>query len=212
MKHYKSTQFRPSKTVVSHVKWTPNGTPPMETIHSGQLAGFEDYFRDSPDHLSSLIIGLVGNNRLEVISWLQLQAEKIGMTQYVTDITIELIHSYVERINGVDANGMASCEYDLTKPTIQLKNKILKAWSSVVINSYEFDAQSKIDLLTAASFGKINQFLPISSVLLSKAFENMHDEFQHARAIIFPGIPIACTEWKKNPARLIAFREDAIVK
>lgn len=204
-------KFRQSKTTVSCLQWTPKGTLPSQTLQPGHIAGFEDFFRDSPDVLSSLLIGVTGNHSTETTAWLGTQADKAGMDQHVTIVEIGLFSTYTERINGVCADGLPSYEYDTTKATVVLKNKIQEAWVHVVLRCNGFSRQEKVDLLSAAASGIINKCLPLSSYLFSKTVEAMHHEFQNARAIIFPAIPIAYSDWKGNPARLIAFRKEAII-
>lgn len=200
-----------SCTTVSCVQWTQKGSSLDEHLKSGQLAGFENNFQDSTDHLSSMYIGLTGTHRFKVIKWLLEQANKLSLDQHVTEVKIMLKHTYRDRINGTDANGFATNEYDLIKATSSLKDQITSAWSSVVIKNQSFDANDKIGLLTAALSGNISEFIPISSILFAQTVEEMHFEFKNANAIFFPAFPIEHDEWKDNPAKLVAFSKDVIV-
>ena len=211
MNNIKFKHYNTRETVVSCLQITPKGALPSKTLQPGHISGFGDYFIDAPGKLSSMYIGLTGNHRTEVIAWSRRQAEQAGMEQHVTEVKIRLFRSYRERINGVTEDDLPSDEYELIKATTQLRVKLVDAWSNVISKCSEFDTQNKIDLLTAAMAGDVSKFIPISSILFSKVVEEMHYEFQNARAIIFPAYPIAYSEWKGIPARLIAFDADAIV-
>jgi len=211
MNNIKFDRFSQTETVVSCLQITPKGELPSKALRPGHFPGFGDYFRGAPYKLSSKYIGLTGNHRSEVIAWSRKQAEKAGMEQHVTEVKIRLFRTYIERINGITKDNLPSDEYELIKATAPLRDKLLDAWSSVINKCSEFDTQTKIDLLTVAVSGGISKFLPISPILFSKLVEEMHSEFQNARAIIFPALPIAYSDWKGIPARLIAFDADAIV-
>lgn len=95
--------------------------------------------------------------------------------------------------------------------TTALKQQLTCAWSQVVMSCEQLDIQNKIDLLTAATSNDINAFLSISAHLFSKAIEGIHPEFQEARAIIFPAIPLAHEEWHGKPVKMIAFKKETII-
>ncbi len=211
MDNIKFDHFKPTETVVSCLQLTPKGESPSKTLRPGHISGFSDYFRDASGKLSSMYIGLTGNHRTEVISSLRKKAEQARMEQHVTEIKIRLFRTFRERINGITENGLPSDEYELIKATTPLRAKLVDAWSNVISKCPQFDTQKKIDLLSAAMTGDVSKFIPISSILFSKVVEEMPYEFRNARAIIFPAYPIAYSEWKGNPARLIAFDADAIV-
>lgn len=200
-----------SVAIASCIQWLPKGTSPTSVLQSGKIAGFEDYFANSSKHLSSMCIGLTGNHRFKVITWLQEVSNKLGLDQHVTEVKISLNHSFRDRINGADERGFATDEYDLIKATTALKNKFVAAWSTVVMQSQALDAQAKIDLLTTTLSGNTNDFIPISSTLFSKAVEGMDENFQKAKVIFFPAFPINRGNWNDNPVRLVAFRENVIV-
>lgn len=210
MKNSTHSSFSPSKIQISCVQWVQKGTARAETLLPGSIGGFEKYFNGSDSPLSSFFIGLTGNSRFETTNWLQRQAEKLDMHQYVTEVVIETQHTYQERINGIGADGLPSSEYDLIKSTTLLKDELTQKWIRTVLEC-NLDAQMKIDLLTAASSGSINEFIPVSTFLFSKMVEKMPSEFQNARVIIFPAIPLAVNEWQGNPAKLIAFKNEAII-
>ena len=206
-----STIPETTTATVSCIQWTLSGTTPREPLEPGCLAGFERFFQNSSDHLSLMYIGLTGNHRFKAIRELQEHAKKLGMNQHVTEVKIELQHSFRDRINGTDESGLATVEYDLIKPTASLKSEFISAWSAAVMQSQSLDAKVKIELLKATLSGNINEFIPISSVLFSEAVEKMEYSFRNANAIFFPAFPIDQTNWNEHPARLVAFSKDVIV-
>jgi len=199
-----------SLTTVSCVQWTPKGSAKV-SLKPGSLAGFEPYFKNSPANLASFFIGLTGHRRFDVVNWLNQKAIKSGMDQHVTEMKLELHHSYTERINGSDALGMPTAEYDLMKSTTALKEQITVAWCKAILREQRFQNYAKSVLLEKAVSSELNDFLVLSAELFSKAVEMMHPEFQNARVIFLPAIPVAYTEWNENPARLIAFKKESIV-
>lgn len=211
MKSYSTFNCKPSLATAWSFQWVPHGETPCLDLQPGKIAGFEDYFQDAPTNIPQRFIGATGTQRFEVADWLRKQSEKLGMDQYIIEVTVELRHSFKDRINGVDAEGMAIDEYEVTKPTVALRQKLAVAWSKVIMNGATFTIEEKIDLLTAATSDDVSAFLPISSYLFSKSVENMPEAFQNARAIIFPAIPFEHQDWSGKTIKLIAFREDAIV-
>jgi hypothetical protein len=201
-----------SHSTVTCVHWVCNGTKHFEESEPGTIAGFEKYFQNSSKQFSSLMIGLDGSHSTETVQWLKAQAEKSHMIQFVREVKIKLNYSHRERINGVGDDGMPVDEFDLSKSTTQLKRKLTEGWVDGVLRCENFDVQTKIDLLTAASSGDINQFLPISAGLFSHAVETMQEEIKNPKVIFFPAVPLAVHEWKGNPAKLVAFSPDAIVQ
>jgi hypothetical protein len=97
---YESFSIIPETTTatVSCIQWTLSGTTPVEPLEHGYLAGFERFFQNSSVHLSSMYIGLTGNHRFKAIRQLQEHAKKLGMDQHVTEVKIELQHSFRDRI------------------------------------------------------------------------------------------------------------------
>jgi len=200
-----------SKTIVSCVQWVCKGDAPHETLLPGCIAGFEHFFRNSTSPLSDSFIGLTGNSRLKTVGWLQQQAEKLGLHQCITEVTIEMRRTFQERINGVCANGTPCDEYDITKATTNLKTKLMQAWTSSVIEGIPVDKPFRSELIDTVESRNISNFIPISSFLFSMTVEKMPIEFQNARVIIFPASPLALEEWQGNPAKLIAFKKETIV-
>ena len=203
--------YKPQQATTWHFQWIKRGEKPALAINPGEMSGFDKYFQGSPKTLSSFYLGITGTQRFEVADWLNKQALKLELDQYVTEFQVLLSHPFKARINGVDEDGQATDEYEVTKATAALKQQLAGAWSQVVMSCENMDHQTKIDLLTAATTDDVNAFLPISSYLFSKAVENMHPEFQSARAIIFPAIPQAYRDWKGKPAKMIAFKKETIV-
>jgi hypothetical protein len=203
--------YKPQKSTTWHFQWIKKGQKPSLTINPGEISGFEKYFQNAPPTLSTFYLGVTGTQRFEVADWLNQQAQKLGLDQYVTEFQVSLNHPFQNRINGIDAQGNPINEYELTKATTALKHQLAGAWSQVVMSSDALDNQTKIELLTAAASGDVNEFLPLSSVVFSKAVENMHPEFQSARAIIFPAIPLAFKDWRGKPVKMIAFKKETIV-
>lgn len=202
---------KPQKATTWHIQWVKRGEKPALAINPGEISGFDKYFQDASKNLSSFYLGITGTQRFEVADWLNQQAQKLKLDQYVTEFQVLLNHPFKDRINGVDEEGHAIDEYEVTKATDELKQQLAVAWAKVVMSCENMDHQTKIDLLTAATTGDVNAFLPISSFLFSKAVENMHPEFQTARAIIFPAIPQAFRDWRGKPAKMIAFKKETIV-
>ncbi|MBK9993574.1 MAG: hypothetical protein IPP01_06200 [Saprospiraceae bacterium] len=209
MKTTKSA-FKPQTSTVWHFQWMEKGQSPSLTINPGEIAGFEKYFKHSPMTLSSYYLGVSGTQRFESADWLNRQANKQGLVQYVTQFQLELTCPFKHRINGVDDDNQPTTEYELTKATAALKQQLACAWSQAVLSCENFDREEKTSLLTEAT-KDINSFLPISSHLFSKAVERMPPEFQAARAIIFPSIPLAHEEWRDKPVKMIAFKKEAII-
>ena len=203
--------YKPQKSTTWHFQWIKRGQKPSLTINPGEISGFEKYFHNSPPTLASFYLGVTGTQRFEVADWLNKQAQKLSLDQYVTEFQVSLNHTFKNRINGIDAKGDPINEYELTKATTALKHQLAGAWSQVVMSNESLDTQIKIELLTAAASGDVNEFLPLSSVIFSKAMENMHPEFQSARAIIFPAIPLAVRDWRGKPVKMIAFKKETIV-
>lgn len=203
--------YKPQKATTWHIQWVKRGEKPVLAINPGEISGFDKYFQDAPKTLSSFYLGITGTQRFEVADWLNQQALKLELDQYVTEFQVLLNHPFKARINGVDEEGHAIDEYEVTKATAALKQQLAGAWAQVVMSCENMDHQTKIDLLTAATTDDVNAFLPISSFLFSKAVENMHTEFQSARAIIFPAIPQAFRDWRGKPAKMIAFKKETIV-
>ncbi len=200
-----------TKSTTWTIEWNKQGAPASETVNPGQIAGFESYFVDCADPLSSMLLGLTGTQRFETAAWLERQANKLGYEQYVKEYEIELSHTYIERINEMNATRQYCSELDLLKPTNSLKAKLMEAWSNVVMACEVFNNEVKIDLLNSAAQGNPNEFLTLSSILFSKSIETIAPEFPSLNAIFFPAVPINIQEWKGNPARLVAFHKELIV-
>jgi hypothetical protein len=211
MENLTYSKSAPSKTIVNCVQWVSKGNARAEALRPGYIAGFEHFFKDSPSPLSEFLIGLTGNNRLETIAWLHQQAEKLGLHQCITEVVLEMRRTFRERINGICANGTPCDEYDITKATTNLKSNLMQAWTSSVTEGISVDKPYRSGLLDVVESRNISNFIPISSFLFSKTVEKMPFEFQNARVIIFPALPLALEEWQGNPARLIAFKKETIV-
>ncbi len=206
-----STMHKPTTSTGWHFQWVKAGEEPSLAIKPGEIAGFERQFKDSAGQLSEFFLAVTGTQRFEVANWLNHQAGKLGLNQYVTEIQVTLKHPYQHRINGVNENQEPIDEYELLKATQSLKDQVALAWSEVVLSCENFDHQTKIDLMKAAASNDINAFLPISAYLFSKTIERMPEKFQSAQAIIFPAIPLACDDWYGKPVKMIAFRKETIV-
>ena len=202
----KETSAKSQTIVVWSIQWLDKDIAPSDELCKGEIAGFSKYLEGS-----DFYIGLTGSKRFDVADFLRVQATKQNKSQYIIEHHVQMKYGFRDRINGKTIDGTAIDEFELTKPVVEVRKKILVAWSKIVMDHNAFTDSEKIRLVDMAMIGDANLYLPISAKLFSQTVEQL-PWLKNASSIIYPALPIAHLEWASVPIKLIAFKKESILK